>query len=235
MNTVSSNSRSTARNLQILYEDNHLIVVNKRPGDIVQGDRTGDKPLSEVVKEYIKEKYEKPGAVYLGVVHRLDRPTSGVVIFARTSKALSRLNRTLAQKLARKIYWAVVRTKPPKNQESLVHWMKKNSKQNKSYAHDSEIEQSKVAELHYRVLKNLDNYYLLEIELKTGRHHQIRAQLANIGCPIKGDLKYGAARSNSDGSIHLHARSIEFEHPVKKATIKLVAPPPNDVIWNACQ
>ncbi|MGI9548179.1 MAG: RluA family pseudouridine synthase, partial [Flavobacteriaceae bacterium] len=161
-------------------------------------------------------------------------PTSGVVIFARTSKALSRLNRILAQNLARKIYWAVVRDKPPKDQGTLVHWLKKNSRQNKSYVYKNEVKQSKEAELRYRILKELDNYYALEIELKTGRHHQIRAQLAHIGCSIKGDLKYGASRSNADGSIHLHARSIEFEHPVKKIPMKLEAPPPDDIIWNAC-
>ncbi|MGB5692908.1 MAG: RNA pseudouridine synthase [Flavobacteriaceae bacterium] len=225
---------STPENLQVLYEDNHLIVINKRPGDIVQGDITGDMPLSEVVKAYIKKKYNKPGAVYLGVVHRLDRPTSGVVIFARTSKALARLNNTLAQRKAQKIYWAVVRNPPKEEQATLIHWLRKNPKQNKSYAFEHEVTASKKAELEYSMLKRFDHYYLLEIELKTGRHHQIRAQLAEIGCPIKGDLKYGFDRSNKDGSIHLHARSITFEHPVRKEPLEIIASPPGDPIWNDC-
>ncbi len=225
---------STPQNLQVLHEDNHLIVVNKRPGDIVQGDATGDMPLSEVVKAYIKKKYNKPGAVYLGVVHRLDRPTSGIVLFARTSKALARLNRALAQRQAQKIYWAVVRNLPPAEKATLVHWLRKNPKQNKSYAVQQEATGSKKAELEYCLLKKLDHYYLLEIELKTGRHHQIRTQLAEIGCPIKGDLKYGAERSNKDGSIHLHARSICLEHPVRKEQLKITAPPPQDPAWNDC-
>lgn len=225
---------STPQNLQVLHEDNHLIVVNKRPGDIVQGDITGDRPLSEVVKIYIKKKYEKPGAVYLGVVHRLDRPTSGVVIFARTSKALARLNKTLATRQAQKTYWAVVRNRPKEEQAQLIHWLRKNPRQNKSYVVKQEARDSKKAELNYRLIKKLDHYYLLEIELKTGRHHQIRAQLAEIGCPIKGDLKYGAERSNKDGSIHLHARSLTFEHPVRKEELAIVAPPPADPVWNDC-
>ena len=231
---MSSKSRTTVQNLQVLFEDNHLIAVNKRPGDIVQGDRTGDKPLSEIVKIYIKDKYRKPGAVFLGVVHRIDRPTSGVVIFARTSKALSRFNQILAKKQAQKTYWAVVKDKPPKASDSLVHWLKKNSSQNKSYVSPSEIPQAKKAELVYNVLKKLDNYYLLEVDLKSGRHHQIRAQLAAIGIPIKGDLKYGAPRSNKDGSIHLHARSLEFEHPVRRERMKIMAEPPDDTLWNLC-
>ncbi len=225
---------STSRNLQILYEDNHLIIVNKRPGDIVQGDATGDTPLSELVKEYIKHKYNKPGAVYLGVVHRLDRPTSGAVIFARTSKGLSRMNKMLAENKIQKKYWAIVGNKPPKKEELLVHWLKRNPKQNKSYAHKSEVPQSKRAELSYQWVKSLDRYHLLEIELKTGRHHQIRAQLAAIGLPIKGDLKYGAPRSNKDGSIHLHARSLNFEHPVKKEAVTITADLPPDRLWEAC-
>ncbi|MEN8789083.1 MAG: RNA pseudouridine synthase, partial [Flavobacteriaceae bacterium] len=199
-----------------------------------QGDITGDMPLSEVVKAYIKRKYEKPGAVYLGVVHRLDRPTSGAVIFARTSKALARLNRALAQRQAQKIYWAVVRNCPPQEQATLVHWLRKNQKQNKSYVVEPDASASKKAELEYRLIKKLDHYYLLEIELKTGRHHQIRAQLAESGCPIKGDLKYGAARSNKDGSIHLHARALTFEHPVRKEQMEIIAPPPTDPVWNDC-
>lgn len=227
-------THSNINNLQVLYEDNHLLVVNKRPGDLVQGDKTGDKPLSEVVKSYIAEKYNKPGAVYLGVVHRLDRPTSGVVAFARTSKALSRLNKLFAARETQKTYWAVVKNMPPKTSERLVHFLKRNPKQNKSYAHTKEVPDSKRAVLTYTVLKELTNYYLLEIELETGRHHQIRSQLAAIGCPIKGDLKYGFDRSNKDGSIHLHARHLTFVHPVQKKEITITAPPPEDAIWNAC-
>jgi 23S rRNA pseudouridine1911/1915/1917 synthase len=224
---------STPQNLQVLYEDNHLIVINKRPGDIVQGDKTGDVPLSEVVKEYIKIKYEKPGNVYLGVVHRLDRPTSGIVLFSKTSKALPRLNKLFKEKEAKKTYWAVVKNAPPKQQDTLVHFMKRNPKQNKSYAHIKEVPDSKKAILEYRVIKELNNYYLLEIDLHTGRHHQIRSQLSSIGCPIKGDLKYGFDRSNKDGSIHLHARKLVFNHPVKKEMLEVIAPPPNDPIWDA--
>tara|TARA_R110002051_G_scaffold307891_1_gene379172 strand:- start:2252 stop:2950 length:699 start_codon:yes stop_codon:yes gene_type:complete len=225
---------STSKNLQVLYEDNHLIAINKRPGDIVQGDKTGDAPLSDVVKEYIKEKYNKPGNVYLGVAHRLDRPTSGIVVFAKTSKALPRLNKLFAEKDAKKTYWAVVKNQPPKQYGVLTHWLKRNTKQNKSYAHTKEVPESKKAVLTYTLLKKLDNYFLLEIDLQTGRHHQIRAQLAAIGCVIKGDLKYGADRSNKDGSIHLHARYLSFVHPVKKELLQLIAPTPNEAIWNAC-
>ncbi len=225
---------STAKNLQIIYEDNHLIAINKRPGDIVQGDKTGDLPLSEVVKGYIKEKYNKPGNVYLGVAHRLDRPTSGIVVFAKTSKALPRLNKLFADKEAKKTYWAIVKNPPENKQETLVHWMKRNPKQNKSYAHKKEVPESKKAILEYKIIKKLNSYFLLEIGLKTGRHHQIRAQLTAIGCPIKGDLKYGFDRSNKDGSIHLHARCLSFIHPVKKEMLDLVAPPPQDPVWNAC-
>lgn len=225
---------STPGNLQVLYEDNHLIAINKRPGDIVQGDKTGDAPLSEVVKEYLKNKYNKPGNVYLGVAHRLDRPTSGIVVFAKTSKALPRLNKLFAEKDAKKTYWAVVKNAPEQPSGTLTHWMKRNTKQNKSYAHKNEVPDSKKAILDYRTLKKLDNYFLVEIDLKTGRHHQIRSQLSAIGCPIKGDLKYGFDRSNKDGSIHLHARSLSFVHPVKKETLKLIAPPPEEPIWNAC-
>lgn len=225
---------STPHNLQVLYEDNHLIVINKRPGDIVQGDKTGDTPLSEVVKEYLKVKYNKPGNVYLGVVHRLDRPTSGIVVFARTSKALPRLNKLFKDKDAKKTYWAVVKNPPPKQEDTLVHYMKRNPKQNKSYAHIKEVPDSKKAILDYKLLKKLDNYHLLEIDLHTGRHHQIRSQLSSIGCPIKGDLKYGFDRSNKDASIHLHARKLIFTHPVKKEKLEIIAPPPKDPIWNAC-
>ena len=231
---MTARTVSTPHNLQVLFEDNHLIVVNKRPGDIVQGDITGDQPLSEIIKAYIKKKYNKPGAVYLGVVHRLDRPTSGVVIFARTSKALSRLNKMMAEGKAQKTYWAVVRNRPPKEHDTLIHWLRKNPSKNKSHAFDKEVRSSKRAELEYRLIKALDNYHLLEILLKTGRHHQIRAQLEAIGCPIKGDLKYGAARSNTDASIHLHAKSISFEHPVKKEEILIQAKPPVDPLWDGC-
>ena len=210
-------------------------MVNKRPGDIVQGDKTGDKPLSEVVKSYIAEKYNKPGAVYLGVVHRLDRPTSGIVVFSRTSKALPRLNKLFAEKEAKKTYWAVVQNAPPEIEATLIHYLKRNPKQNKSYAHIKEVPDSKKAILDYRVIKKLNRYYLLEIDLHTGRHHQIRAQLASIGCPIKGDLKYGFDRSNKDGSIHLHSRKLALIHPVRKEQLQLIAPPPaDDAIWKAC-
>ncbi|KAB1153898.1 RluA family pseudouridine synthase [Tenacibaculum aiptasiae] len=225
---------STKNNLQVLHEDNHIIIVNKRAGDIVQGDKTGDKPLSDVVKEYIKIKYNKPGAVFLGTVHRLDRPTSGIVIYARTSKALERLNKMLREKTIQKTYWAVVKNQPKKTTDTLVNFLKKNPKNNKSTAYSKEIDGSKKAILHYQVLKKLDNYSLLEIDLETGRHHQIRVQLSNIGSTIKGDLKYGAKRSNKDGSIHLHARKIKFTHPVSKELIKVIAPTPSNPIWDAC-
>lgn len=228
-------AHSTKENLQVLFEDNHLIVVNKRPGDIVQGDKTGDKPLSDVVKDYIAEKYDKPGAVYLGVIHRLDRPTSGVVAFAKTSKALGRMNKLFANKETQKTYWAVVKSLPRKRKETLTHYLKRNPKQNKSYAHINEVPDSKKASLTYEVIKELNNYYLLEVDLHTGRHHQIRSQLSGINCPIKGDLKYGADRSNPDGSIHLHARKLSFVHPVRKEPITVIAPPPaEDAIWKAC-
>ena len=232
---VSMKILSDKNNLNVLYEDNHLIVINKRPGDIVQGDKTGDKPLSEVVKEYLKEKYQKPGNVYLGVVHRLDRPTSGIIVFARTSKALPRLNRMFADKEAGKTYWAVVQNPPPRQEDTLEHWLVRNPKQNRSYAHTREVRDAKKASLTYRVLKKLQRYYLLEIDLHTGRHHQIRAQLAGIGCPIKGDLKYGFDRSNKDAGIHLHARRLSFIHPVKKEEITITAPPPiTDIVWQNC-
>lgn len=226
---------STPQNLQVLYEDNHLIAINKRVGDIVQGDKTGDAPLSDIVKDYIKEKYNKPGNVYLGVPHRLDRPTTGIVVFAKTSKALPRLNKLFAEKDAKKTYWAVVKQQPKKTKDTLVHYLKRNTKQNKSYANIKEVPDSKKAILDYTVLKKLDNYYLLEINLQTGRHHQIRSQLTSIGCPIKGDLKYGFNRSNADGGIHLHARKLSFIHPVKKEPLEIIAPPlPDDPIWDVC-
>jgi 23S rRNA pseudouridine1911/1915/1917 synthase len=221
--------------MQVVYEDNHIIIVNKESGEIVQGDKTGDRPLSEIVKDYIKEKYLKPGAVFLGVVHRLDRPVSGLVVFARTSKALTRLNKMFAEKdNIKKTYWAIVeREKGIVKSESgeLTHWLVRNEQQNKSYAYDHEVPRSKKAQLRYRVLTQGDNYDLVEVELLTGRHHQIRCQLSTIGCPIKGDLKYGARRSNPDGSISLQSHRIEFIHPVSKETICIEAPIPNDSLW----
>ncbi len=229
-----SKTLSNKYNLQVLYEDNHIIIVNKRTGDIVQGDKTGDKPLSDVVKDYLKDKYNKPGNVYLGVVHRLDRPTTGIVLFSKTSKALPRLNKLFAEKKANKTYWALVKNLPNNTEGTLVHWLKKNPKNNKSTAYIKETEGSKKAILHYSILKALDNYVLLEISLETGRHHQIRSQLASIGCPIKGDLKYGFDRSNKDGSISLHARKLEFIHPVSNESISVVAPLPKNPVWDAC-
>ncbi|MBG6110214.1 23S rRNA pseudouridine1911/1915/1917 synthase [Flavobacterium sp. CG_9.10] len=224
---------SNKDNLQILHVDNHLIVVNKRVGDIVQGDKTGDKPLSEVVKEYIKDKYNKPGEVFLGVVHRLDRPTTGIVVFARTSKALTRMNELFSNRETQKTYWAIVKNKPEKNEDKLVHFIKRNEKNNTSKAHIKEVPDSKLASLDYKIFKELNNYFALEINLHTGRHHQIRAQLSAIGSPIKGDLKYGFDRSNPDGGIHLHARKLVFIHPVSKETIEIIAPTPSDSIWDA--
>lgn len=224
--------RSTAQNLSVLYEDNHLIAINKRAGDLVQGDKTGDIPLSDLVKEYIGEKYNKPGAVFLGVIHRLDRPTSGVVIFARTSKALGRMNALFASRQSHKTYWALVEGTPSNEKDRLQHFLKRNPKQNKSYAHLNEVPDSKKAILSYTTIQNFDRYSLLEVDLETGRHHQIRCQLAAIGHPIKGDLKYGAARSNKDGSIHLHARQLEFVHPVRKEPIHIKAAPPKDPLWD---
>ena len=224
---------STKDNLQILHEDNHIIVINKRVGDIVQGDKTGDKPLSEVVKEYIKEKYNKPGEVFLGVVHRLDRPTTGIVVFAKTSKALERLNAMFSNRETQKTYWAVVKNRPEKATDTLVHYVKRNEKNNTSKAHIKEVPESKKASLEYKIIKELDNYFILEINLHTGRHHQIRAQLQAIGSPIKGDLKYGFDRSNPDGGIHLHARKLVFIHPVTKENLQIIAPTPKDAIWNS--
>ena len=224
---------STKNNLQILHEDNHIIVINKRVGDIVQGDKTGDKPLSEVVKEYIKDKYNKPGEVFLGVVHRLDRPTTGIVVFARTSKALTRLNELFKNRETQKTYWAIVKNKPQKPEDKLVHFLKRNEKNNTSKAHINEVPESKIASLDYRIIKELTHYFALEINLHTGRHHQIRAQLSSIGSPIKGDLKYGFDRSNPDGGIHLHARQLVFVHPVSKENIIVIASAPEDPVWNA--
>lgn len=219
---------------RVLYEDNHLIAVNKSSGDLVQGDKTGDVILPDMIKEYIAVKYDKPGAVYLGVSHRLDRPTSGAVVFARTSKALTRMNKLFANHETKKIYWAVVEGQVTREKQTLSHYLVRNSKQNKSYAHDHEVPHSKKAVLHYKLLYRLDNYSLLEITLETGRHHQIRSQLSKIGCIIKGDLKYGARRSNKDGSIHLHARTLSLIHPVRKEPVHIIAPVPSqDPIWQA--
>ena len=217
---------TNAENVDVLYEDNHVIGINKRVGDIVQGDKTGDISLSEHLKAYLKKKYNKPGEAYLGVVHRLDRPTTGVVLFAKTSKALSRLNAMFADKAqVQKTYWALVDAMPPATEGTLTHWLVRNEKQNKSVAYNKEVQQSKKAVLHYKLLKSFDHYHLLEIDLITGRHHQIRAQLAAIGLHIKGDLKYGAKRSNPDGGICLHAYKLTFEHPVKKEVITIEAAP----------
>lgn len=219
--------------MQIVYEDNHIIIVSKRSGEIVQGDKTGDVPLSKMVKQYIKEKYAKPGAVFLGVVHRLDRPVNGLVVFARTSKALERLNRMFANGEVRKTYWAITQNRPEADEGTLEHWLTRNEKQNKSYASEREKPGSKLAILKYKVIGESKRYNLLEINLLTGRHHQIRCQLAAIGCPIKGDLKYGAKRSNPDGSISLLARHVEFVHPVSKELISVDAPLPDDVLWRS--
>ncbi|MFP9118064.1 RluA family pseudouridine synthase [Flavobacterium sp. RNTU_13] len=224
---------STKENLQVLYEDNHIIVVNKRVGDIVQGDKTGDKPLSEIVKEYIKDKYNKPGEVFLGVVHRLDRPTTGIVMFAKTSKALTRLNEIFKNRETLKTYWALVKNKPSLPEATLTHYLTRNEKSNTSKAHAKEISGSKKASLTYKVIKNLTNYTALEVDLHTGRHHQIRCQLSAIGSPIKGDLKYGADRSNPDGGICLHARKLSLTHPVTKNILEIIAPVPDDALWRS--
>ena len=215
----------------MLYEDNHIIAVNKRVGDIVQGDKTGDNPLSEIVKSFLKKKYRKPNNVFLGVVHRIDRPTSGVVIFAKTSKSLKRLNNMIKNSEIEKFYWAITKNKPKKRNDTLVHWLKKNPKNNKSTHFKKETENSKKAILHYKIINKLKNYYLLEVILETGRHHQIRTQLSAVRCPIKGDLKYGYERSNKDGGICLHAKKISFLHPVSKKKILINAPVFEHDIW----
>ena len=217
--------------MTVVYEDNHIIVVNKTASEIVQADKTGDTPLSETVKQYLKEKYQKPGNVFIGVTHRLDRPVSGLVIFAKTSKALTRLNEMFRTSEVKKTYWAVVKNAPKETEGELVHFLVRNEKQNKSYAYDKEVPKSKKAVLDYRLIGRSENYYLLEVDLKTGRHHQIRCQLAKMGCPIKGDLKYGSPRSNRDGSICLHARRVRFTHPVSKELIELEAPLPEGNLW----
>lgn len=217
--------------MEIVYEDNHLIIVYKHSGEIVQGDKTGDVPLSENVKCYLKEKYQKPGNVFLGVVHRLDRPVAGLVVFAKTSKALTRLNKMFRDGEVHKTYWAITKNLPPQPEGTLTHWLVRNEKQNKSYAYDHEVPHSKKAILKYRLIGQSDHYCLLEVNLMTGRHHQIRCQLAHMGCPIKGDLKYGAQRSNPDGSICLLAHHVEFVHPVSKQLISLDSPLPEDKLW----
>ncbi len=219
--------------LEVLYEDNHLIAINKKSGDIVQGDKTGDAPLSDFVKTYIKKKYNKPSEVFLGTIHRLDRPTSGVVLYARTSKALARMNEQFRNQEVQKTYWAVVDNAPPNTSGTLDNFLQKNKKQNKSYV--TKNNEGKHAVLDFKLLKKLDNFYHLEIKPKTGRHHQIRVQLANIGCIVKGDLKYGAKRSNKDASIHLLAQKLEFTHPVTKEATSITAPAPKDSIWRACR
>ncbi|HET8963421.1 MAG TPA: RluA family pseudouridine synthase [Chitinophagales bacterium] len=217
--------------LQVLYEDNHIIAVNKRSSDIVQGDKTGDTPLSEFVKLYIKEKYSKPGDVFVGTVHRIDRPVSGIVLFAKTSKALARLNQMFQTKEIQKTYWAIVKNKPPQTSGRLIHFLKKNESKNTSRAFEKETQGALRSELNYEIISHSDNYFLLKINPLTGRHHQIRVQLSAIGCPIKGDLKYGFDRSNKDASIHLHARKIEFIHPVKKQPLMITAPVPDEQLW----
>ena len=226
---------SNKNNLQVLFEDNHIIAINKRCGDIVQGDKTGDKPLSEIVKAFLKTKYSKPGNVYLGIPHRLDRPTSGVVMFAKTSKSLLRLNKIFKDGKVQKYYWAVTKNNPEKQEDTLIHWLRKNEKTNKSTYFKKETVKAKKAVLHYRVLKKLERYFIIEIELVTGRHHQIRCQLSAIGCPVRGDLKYGYDRSNNDGGIDLHAKKIIFEHPINGKKIIIDAPVRDTKIWNAAK
>jgi 23S rRNA pseudouridine1911/1915/1917 synthase len=217
--------------IEILFEDNHLLIINKKSSQIVQGDKTGDKPLSELLKDLIRERDNKPGNVFMGVVHRLDRPVSGVVIFAKTSKALARLNAMLKNGQIRKTYWVVVKNRPPEIKGHLVNFLRRDEQKNKSFAYDKPVTNAQKAELLYEVIGESDQYFLLEVVLLTGRHHQIRAQLAKIGCPVKGDLKYGSERSNPDGSIHLHARSVDFLHPVKKEQVHVTANPPDEKLW----
>ncbi|MBR5652889.1 MAG: RluA family pseudouridine synthase [Prevotella sp.] len=219
--------------MKVVYEDNHIIIVHKESGEIVQGDKTGDKPLSDTVKDYIKTKYNKPGNVFLGVVHRLDRPVAGLVVFSRTSKALSRLNEMFQKGEVQKTYWAITARCPEMEEGDLVHWLVRNERQNKSYAYDREVPNAKKAHLHYRVIAHSERYHLIEVRLFTGRHHQIRCQLAHIGCPIKGDLKYGAPRSNPDGSISLLSRYLQFTHPVSKKNVTVTAQLPDDELWQA--
>ena len=229
--TLISLTKMNNTNLHVLYEDNHLIAINKKSGDITQGDKTGDIPLSEIVKDFLKKKYDKPGNVYLGTIHRIDRPTTGVIIYAKTSKALSRMNEKFRNNEISKKYWAIVKNKLPKQSDILENYLSKNNKKNKSFV--TKRKDGKYSKLNYKIIKSLDNYHLYEIKPDTGRHHQIRVQLSNIGSPIKGDLKYGAKRSNKDASICLHAREIVFEHPVTKEELKITAPTPQNIIWNS--
>lgn len=217
---------------RILYEDNHLIILNKEPSEIVQSDKTGDAPVSEKLKSYLIEKYQKPGNAFLGVVHRLDRPVSGVIVFAKTSKALRRMNVLLQQRALKKTYWAIVKNQPPSDEQELIHYLERNAKNNKSYVFDRPAKNRKQAVLKYKLIAQSDDYYLLEIGLETGRHHQIRAQLSAIGCPIRGDLKYGYPRSNPDASVSLHARKVSFVHPVSKKKLEIIAPPPKETLWD---
>jgi 23S rRNA pseudouridine1911/1915/1917 synthase len=221
--------------MNILYEDNHLIAVNKSAGEIVQGDKTGDACVVDELKKFLKKRDNKPGNVFVGLPHRLDRPTSGVLLLTKTDKALTRVNKLIHDREFHKTYWAIVRNKPPKNSERLVHWLQKNEKQNKSFASNIEKNGWQKAELEYKIVASSENYYLLEIKLFTGRHHQIRVQLAEIGSPIRGDLKYGFERSNRDGSISLHARSLEFIHPIKNESIKIIAPAPKENLWQVLE
>ena len=230
-----SRTLTNVSNLRVLYEDNHLIIINKRVGDLVQGDKTHNKPLSEITKEYLKIKYRKKGNVFLGVAHRLDRPTSGALIFCKTSKALKRVNNMFQNKEIQKFYWAIVRNKPKQLKDTLTHWLKKNPSTNTTKVYKKQIINSKKAILHYNLIKSLKSYYLLEISLETGRSHQIRTQLSFIGSPIKGDLKYGAKRSNSNGGIHLHAKKIKFVHPISKKIISIEADLPEDSLWKNCK
>lgn len=227
----NQNSITSLSEENILFEDNHLIIINKLPSQIVQGDKTGDRPLADLLKDYIKIKYKKPGEVFLGVVHRLDRPVSGAVIFARTSKALTRLNALIKNREIKKTYWAIVKNKPPLESDTLVNFLRRDEARNKTFVTGENTKNAQHASLSYKLIGSSDNYYLLEIDLQTGRHHQIRAQLAGIGCPIKGDLKYGYPRSNSDGSIHLHARKVFFIHPVTQKPVSIIAPAPSDSVW----
>ena len=232
MNNPKLQSSNPESLIDVLYEDNHIIIVNKKPGEIVQGDKTGDEPLNERVKKYLKQKYQKPGEVFLGTVHRIDRPVSGIVIFARTSKALERLNEMFRNKQLKKTYWAVVKNKPAKSSDRFTVYLKKNEAKNKSFVKQYPADGALISELEYELLISSEKYFLLRVNPVTGRHHQIRAMLSYIGCPIKGDLKYGFGRSNSDGSIHLHAREVAFVHPVSKENINIICPPPNESLWN---